>query len=72
VLDNAGFAAIQVVEDLDSDGDGMGDFYEASVGLDPADDGSTDALREGADGDHDGDGISNLAEQGRGTNPTDV
>ena len=70
VVDNVGFAAIQVVEDLDGDGDGMGDAYEVSVGLDPADDGSTDATRQGANGDFDGDGISNIAEHDRGTNPT--
>lgn len=70
VLDNVGYAAIQVVEAVDSDGDGMGDVYETSVGLDPADDGTTDAEKEGAAGDFDGDGISNIDEHRRGTNPT--
>ena len=69
-LDNIGIAAIQIVEDLDSDGDGMGDNYEISVGLDPNDDGTTDPVKEGANGDFDGDGLLNIDEHDNGTNPT--
>lgn len=71
IVDNGGIAAIQIVDAPDTDGDGMGDAYELSVGLDPADDGTTDAVREGANGDFDGDGISNIDERDNGTNPTE-
>lgn len=70
VADNGGIAAIQIVEDLDSDNDGMGDNYEISVGLSPTDDGTTDPVKEGANGDFDGDGILNIDEHDDGTNPT--
>jgi hypothetical protein len=72
LLDNAGIAAIQIVEDPDSDGDGMGDFYELSVGLDPNDDGTTDPVKQGANGDFDGDGIINIDEHDDGTHPTNA
>ncbi len=70
IIDNAGIAAIQIVEAPDSDGDGMGDVYEISAGLDPNDDGTTDPVNEGANGDFDGDGIFNIDEHDNGTNPT--
>ena len=70
-LDNLGIAAIQIVEDPDSDGDGMGDNYELSVGLDPNNDGTTPVdPKEGANGDFDNDGLSNIDEHNAGTNPT--
>lgn len=69
VNSNFGVPAFQIVNAPDSDGDGLGDAFEVSVGLDPNDDGSIDSVREGADGDFDGDGISNLAESLNETNP---
>lgn len=71
ILDNPGIAAIQIVEDLDTDGDGMGNFYETSVGLDPNDNGSINPLQApGAD--FDADTLSNISEHNNGTNPNNV
>ncbi len=70
IAGNIGISAVQVVEDLDTDGDGMGDFYETSVGLDPADNGTGNSAKQGANGDFDGDGISNIDEYKNSTNPT--
>lgn len=70
VVDNVGYAAIQIVNAPDSDGDGMGDAYEIEVGLSPTDNGATDPVREGASGDFDGDGVDNLTEHDNGTDPT--
>jgi hypothetical protein len=58
---NPGVAAIQVVDAPDGDVDGMGDFYETSVGLNPS-------INDAAN-DLDMDGITNLDEHNRGTNP---
>ncbi|WP_411847423.1 hypothetical protein AAFN60_08870 [Roseibacillus persicicus] len=69
VVDNGGIAAIQIVESIDSDGDGMGDVYELEVGLDP-NDGSPTSPTQGANGDFDNDTISNIDEYYNGTNPT--
>ena len=50
------------VEPVDTDGDGMPDWWEAEHGLDPAD--PADAAL-----DPDGDGLANLAEYAAGTDP---
>lgn len=70
VVDNVGFAAFQIVNAPDTDGDGMGDAYELEVGLSPTDNGTTDPTRQGAAGDFDGDGVNNLTEHDNGTDPT--
>jgi hypothetical protein len=49
---------------LDSDGDGMPDFWEKQQGLDP--------LTDDADGDPDGDGLTNLQEFKYGTDPLEA
>lgn len=49
---------------LDSDGDGMPDFWEEQQGLDP--------LTDDADGDPDGDGLTNLQEFKYGTDPLEA
>lgn len=72
LVDNAGVAAIQIVEALDRDGDGMDDFYETALGLDPNDNGTIDPIRQGANGDFDQDGLTNLAEYNEGTNPVEA
>ena len=58
----SGLLSIQVVLAGDSDGDGIPDDVELSLGLDPNN--AADAL-----GDLDHDGLSNLDEYRRGTNP---
>lgn len=70
-FDNAGIAAIQVVDAPDTDSDGMGDAYELAVGLDPNNDGTSPIdPKEGATGQFDSDGIDNITEHNSGTNPT--
>jgi hypothetical protein len=59
---NAGIFAIQVVEDLDSSGDGMGNFFKTFHGLNP--------LASDANADADGDGLTNLFEHNFGTHPS--
>jgi hypothetical protein len=58
---NGGIFAIQIVEDPDTSGDGMGDFYKTFHGLDP--------LAFEAELDLDGDGLTNLFEHNFGTHP---
>lgn len=58
---NAGVFAVQIVEDLDSDSDGMGDFYETSNGL--------NKNVNDSGGDADLDGLTNLEEHDLGTDP---
>ncbi len=50
------------IDDSDTDGDGMGDGWEAGYGLDP--------LADDADGDADGDGLTNGQEAPLGFDPT--
>ena len=69
------------VEDADSDGDGLGDADEATLGTDPANpDSDEDGLLDGAEvtagtdptlGDTDGDGFGDNAEVANGTDPND-
>lgn len=66
---NFGIPAFQIVDAPDSDGDGLGDAYELSVGLDPNDNGSINSQLQGAAGDLDGDGLTNLQESNNETNP---
>jgi len=60
----SGFLRLQVVLSGDSDGDGIPDDVEVSLGLDPND--PVDALL-----DPDGDGLTNGDEVSRGTDPND-
>ncbi|MDR2982819.1 MAG: PIG-L family deacetylase, partial [Puniceicoccales bacterium] len=53
---------------LDSDGDGLPDYWELMYGLDPYDDGSIN-VRNGPDGDPDNDGLTNSEEFFLGSNP---
>ncbi len=55
-------------ETVDTDGDGLPDYWEEREKLDPYDDGSTNPDM-GADGDPDGDGLSNKGEYDHGTDP---
>ncbi|MBK1883550.1 hypothetical protein JIN85_14090 [Luteolibacter pohnpeiensis] len=50
---------------VDSDNDGLPDFWESNYGLDPADDGTTN-IANGPDGDPDNDGLTNLQEYNGG------
>lgn len=65
---NLGIAGFQVVDAPDSDGDGMDDAFEVSVGLDPND--STGV--NGADGNNDGDSLTNITEYNLGLNPSET
>ncbi len=56
---------------LDSDGDGLPDYWELQYGLDPFDPGITN-IHSGASGDSDGDFASNLDEYIAGTSPIDA
>jgi len=55
---------------VDSDNDGLPDYWESLHGLDPLDDGTTDP-DQGASGDPDGDGIDNAGEFEDDTSPFD-
>lgn len=54
-----------VAASIDSDGDGLPDYWEKAYGLDPM----NDSGDNGPDGDIDGDGLSNIAEYHYNTNP---
>ncbi len=58
---NAGIFAVQIVEDLDTDSDGMGDFYETANSL--------DKLVNDASASLDADNLSNVQEHDLGTDP---
>lgn len=57
-------------ESVDSDNDGLPDYWELVYGLDPADDGSVD-INNGPDGNTDGDSLSQLQEYQILSNPND-
>jgi len=63
IVDGTPDTLIIVVNDLDSDNDGMPDSWEQANGLDPY-------ISDGV-GDLDGDGFTNLVEYTRGTAPND-
>ncbi|MCC2628748.1 MAG: hypothetical protein K0S14_2398 [Thermomicrobiales bacterium] len=78
---NVIYTPVAPVEDADSDGDGLGDADEATLGTDPANpDSDEDGLLDGAEvtagtdptlGDTDGDGFGDNAEVANGTDPND-
>ena len=55
----------------DADDDFLPDVWEAQYGLNPADNGAIDPVKQGERGDFDGDGLTNREEYLLGTNPTD-
>lgn len=68
--------SIDALISVDSDGDGLPNYWEKQYGLDPDDDGTTDETSpgtkdgpNGALGDPDGDNLTNLQEFQFGTNP---
>jgi subtilisin family serine protease len=69
VRENAAFAADTFVPLFeDTDGDGLPDWWEEAMGLNPLRAGG----HNGADGDPDGDGLTNFYEYLAGTNPFDA
>ena len=70
IIPSSAFASY-VPEDSDPDDDFLPSAWESQYGLNPADNGITDA-RDGQYGDWDADGLNNFTEYQLGTNPTDA